>query len=303
MRVASSDDLVDLYGRYIAMVESGCEERLELDFAPGVYGVASIGPISLDLGGNPAPRDPRIDVVLRGTPGAPAVLRDLGILINARSVHLENLVITGRPQKLLECRVAKTFTMKSCVIAGNTWGGPWDGVSMHLSGVAGKDAYVVRIEDSWFVNNDQQSRAALLMIRGATGSYVERVELCRVGFVGNRTDCDLVIDEAREIQLEEVLGVKDEGTAILRCTRSERAQIGKCTFVVRSPHAIAVTDVPILARDTTVYASEPAPMAGVAMRDRAELRARGSLDEALASLSVPFAAARGRVADALGLQC
>jgi hypothetical protein len=289
--VATSDDLVDLYGRYIAMVESGRADSLELDFAPGVYGVAKIGPISLDLGGNPAPRDPKIDVVLRGrAPDQPAVLRDMGVLVNARSLHLENLVITGRMQRVLECRVARTFTMRGCVIARNTWGGPWDGVLAMIGGVAGQDAFVARIEDSWVVDNDEQSRSAVLAIRGATGSYVERVELVRVGLVENRNACDVAIDEAREIQLEDVLAVKEQGSALLAPGRADRVEATRCTFALATramlPPAIAL-------RDSAVH-------------DRAELAPRAALDDALAALghgAAPFAAARGRIAAALGLRC
>jgi hypothetical protein len=316
LRIASSDELVGLYGQYCALVESNRAGTLEIELAPGTYGVASIGPIMFDLGGNPAPKDPQIDIIIRGAAKEPPVVfRDLGIVVNARSLQLENLVLTGRGQKLLDAHVAETFTMRDCVVAGNTWGGPWEGSLVNVAGVHGKPPYSVRIEDTWFVRNDEQSRSTLLAIRAATGSYVERVELARVAFVDNATSFDVLIEEAREIQIDDLIAVKQRGDTVLRYARAERVRVERGAFVVRDAHAIAEEDTRtwksgMELHDSIVYAADPsvqprATVRNVAVRDRGALRPLDALDEIAASIAsrVPDAtAARARLADALGLR-
>jgi len=317
--VASSDDLAALYVRYIELVDSGREATLDIALAPGVYGVASIGPIQLDLGGNPAPKDPRIDVILRGASAdAPAVLRDLGMLVNARSLRLENLILTGRNQGLLEARVARSFEMEGCVVAGNTWGGPWGGALMRVSGVHGQPAYAVEIAETWFVRNGQQSEAALLAVGPATGSFVERVELRGVTFLDNGTHGDLVVHEARAIRGDGVLAVKAHagGAAVLRYARADQVVFDRSTFVVDDPAAIAVEDTRGWSSGMELTRSKvyvtggsrqlPGNVRGHAeILDGSRLPPRGAaLDElaaAIASRIPDPESTRGRLRDALGL--
>ncbi len=298
IEVASSDDVAALYVKYVELVDRGRELTLEVAFAPGVYGVASIGPIRLDLGGNPAPRDPKIDVILRGVSAdPPAVLHDLGILVNARSLRLANLILTGRSQGLLEARVARSFAMERCVVAHNVWGGPWGGVLMRVLGVHGQPAYAVEIEDTWFVRNGQQSEAALLAIGPATGSFVEQVALRGVTFLENTTHGDLVVHEARAIRADDVLAVKDHagGAAVLRYTRSQQVAIERSTFLVDDPAAVAFEDTQAWRSGMELTGSEI----------RASGHPRGAaLDEVVAELTrrIPDpAAARARLREALGL--
>lgn len=297
IEVASSDDVAALYLRYIELVDSGRELTLEVRFAPGVYGVASIGPIRLDLGGNPPPKDPKIDVILRGASAdPPAVLRDLGILVTARSLRLEDLILTGRSQGLLEARVARSFAMARCVVAHNTWGGPWGGALMRVLGLHGRPAYSVTIEDAWFVRNGQEGQAALLAIGPATGAFVEEVTVRRVAFLENTTHGDLVVHEARAIRADDVLAVKDHagGAAVLRYERTQRVEIERSTFLVDDPAAVAF-------EDTRTW------RAGMAMTE-SEIRAPGprgaALDEVVAELTrrIPDpAVARARLREALGV--
>jgi hypothetical protein len=298
IEVASSDDVAALYLRYIELVDSGRELTLEVAFAPGIYGVASIGPIRLDLGGNPPPKDPKIDVILRGVSAdPPAVLRDLGVLVTARSLRLEDLILTGRSQGLLEARVARSFAMARCVVAHNVWGGPWGGALMRVLGVHGRPAYAVEIEDSWFVRNGQEAEAALLAIGPATGSFVEEVALRRVTFLENTTHGDLVVDEARAIRADDVLAVKDHagGAAVLRHARTQLVELARSTFVVDDPAAVAF-------EDTRTWRSG---MALTGSEIRASGRPRGAaLDEVVAELTrrIPDpTVARARLREALGL--
>jgi hypothetical protein len=305
--------------KYIELVDAGKELTLDIVLAPGVYGVASIGPIRLDLGGNPAPKDPKIDVILRGAAAdPPAVLHDLGMLVNARSLHLEDLIIEGRSQEVLDARVARELVMKRCVVANNTWGGPWGGALMRVSGIHGQPAYAVEIEDIWFVCNGQQSEAALLAVTPATGSFVDHVELRGVTFLDNGTHGDLQIHEARAIHADDVLAVKDHGggAAVLRYERAERVAVEHSTFVVDDPAAIAFEDTRTwrsgmeLARSKVYVTGRsralPAGVRGHAeVLDGSQLRRSGAaLDELVASITrrIPDpAAARARLRAALGL--
>lgn len=319
IEVASSDDIAALYVRYIELVDAGHEGTLEIAFAPGVYGVASIGPIRLDLGGNPAPKEPKIDIVLRGVSAdSPAVLRDMGMLIHARSLRLENLILTGRSQELLDARVARAFELENCVIAGNSWGGPWGGVLMRVLGVHGQPAYTVDIADTWFVRNSQQSEAALLALAPATGSFIEEVRLRRVTFLENGTHADLRVHEARAIRAEDVLAVKagGGGAAVLRYERADQVVIDRSTFIVDDPAAVAFEDTRAwhsgmeLAR-SKVYVTGPSRRLPDGVRGHSEIRdgamlgARGAaLDDLAAALAsrIPDPdAARARLRDALGL--
>lgn len=243
--IESSDDLAAMYVKYIELVDSGQEETLELCVAPGEYGVASIGPIQLDLCGNPPPRDPRIDIVIRGEPSTPPVVfRDLGILVQARSLTLENLILTGRHQGLLEARVARHFAMKHCVVATNSWDPSWGGTLLRVTGMHDQPAYTVDIEDCWFARNGEQSPSALLALGPATGGYIERVGLRNLRFLGNATHVDLAIHEAREVRGSELFVVKDArgGQVFLRYDRCEKVVLDRSTFILGGAAALASED-------------------------------------------------------------
>lgn len=319
IEVASSDDIAALYVRYIELVDAGHEGTLDIVLAPGVYGTASIGPIQLDLGGNPAPKEPKLDIILRGgAADPPAVLRDMGMLVHARSLRLENLILAGRNQGLLDARVARAFEMENCVVAGNSWGGPWGGVLLRVLGVHGQPAYTVDITDTWFVRNSQQSEATLLAVAPATGSFIEEVKLRRVTFLENGTHADLRVQEARAIRAEDVLAVKDHGggAAVLRYERADQVVIDRSTFVVDDPAAVAVEDARAwhsgmeLSR-SKVYVTGPSRRLPDGVRGHSEIRdgslrgARGAaLDElaaALASRIPDPGSARARLRDVLGL--
>jgi hypothetical protein len=313
--ISSSDDLVELYSKYIGLVESGIDETLELVFAPGVYGVASIGPIQLDLGGNPAPREPKIDVVIRGAVTAPVVFRDMGLLVNARSLLLENVMLTGRRQSVLHARVATTFTMRNCVVADNVWGGPWGGMLMQVGGTYGVPSYKVSIEDTWFVRNSEDSESAVLALGPATESFIEDVRLARVVLIDNRTKRDLDIREAQKIHVGDTIAIKRQaGGATLRYANSEQVLFERSTFVVEDPSAIAEADTRtwssgLALRDSHVYARKPgaalpAGAYGAKVHDAAGLPGMDTVDEIIDSViagRLTTTTGRARLRDALGL--
>jgi hypothetical protein len=259
--VASSDDLVALYATYLELSASGREATLDVVVAPGEYGVASIGPIRLDLGGDLRSTDPRVDVVVRGAVSEPAaVFRDLGILAAARSLRLERLILTGRHQTVLAARVTRALAIAGCVIVGNEWGGPWGGALVRVTGIYGRPAYTVDIADTWLVANDARSEAALISIAPATGSYVESVALRRVALLENRTRGDVVVRQARRIHAEDVIAVKAgaAGAAILRLAQADQVRIERSALVVDSLAAISAEDTRarssgIELRDTRIY--------------------------------------------------
>lgn len=317
--VASSDDLARLYTTYIQLVERDVDTTLELELAPGRYGVASIGPINLDLGGNPAPKVPRVDVVLRGRTTQPsAVLHDMAIRVHARSLHVENVILAGRQQGLLDARVARSFSMRNCVVAGNTVGGPWGGVLLRIGGVYGQPPPRVAIEDTWFAGNAEGSASTLLAIAPATGSYVDEVELSRVSLLANGNAVDLRIDEARTIHLDDVLAVKQHAAGVVvRFARCKQVLVEHSTFVVDDPLAIAVEDTSTYRagcdlRASRIYASGPSHALPACVRGRVDVRpappapAR-ALDDLVAELAAQLpestSAARARVQEALGISC
>jgi hypothetical protein len=319
IEVASSDDIAALYATYIELVNGGREATLDIAFAPGVYGVASVGPVQLDLGGNPVPKEPKVDIVLRGgVAGSPAVFRDMGMLVNARSLHLENLIITGRNQRLLDARVTRKLVMKNCVIANNNWGGPWGGTLLRVTGMYDQPAYTVEIDDTWFVRNGAQSEAALLAVSPATGSFVDQVTLRRVTFLDNTTHSDLLVREARTIHAEDVLVVKNHSrpAVFLRYERAGRVTVERSTFVVDDPAAIAFEDtrtwssgMELTQSKIYVTGTSRTPPRGVRgypeILDGSQLNPRrDSIDEMIAAIGsgIPDPpTTRARLRDALGL--
>ncbi len=317
LAIASSDDLVGLYATYIQLIERDEDTSLELTFAPGVYGVASIGPVGLDLGGNPPPKQPKVDIVLRGDPAQPVVFRDMAVRICARSVHLENVVMTGRQQGLLDARVASSLSMRNCVVAHNTWGGPWGGALLRVAGTYGQPAYSVTVEDTWFVGNAEQSRSALLALAPATGSYIERVNLARVTFLANRNAADVDVQEARTIHLDDVLAVKEHADgAVLRYSRAQHVLVEGSTFVVDDPRAIADETITtnwssgLELRASRVYASGASRALPACVRGRVDVHEvrppdRSALDAIGSTIASGLpnsrAAARERLRDVLGV--
>jgi len=299
VEIASSDDLVGLYQRYQQWIAEGYEGALELVFAPGVYGVASIGPITLDLGGNPAPRDPKIDVVLRGSPGT--VLRDLGVLVNARSLVVEDLILTGRHTTLIEARVAAKFELRRCAIVGNSYDPPFgNGALVSVRGTFEQPAYSATLEDVWLVRNGELSEAAVIALGPATGSYVYDVQLRRVTSVENTTSADIAILEAKSIEAEDCVCVKAAG-AWLRHSRSGAIAIRGGSFSLdRAANVVAGVADPMTPPRSIdievtgdVYAREGDVPRGVRIANgvrgglTADGRAIDALAEQLAAAPVP----------------
>lgn len=317
--VASSDDVARLYATYIELVDRGEPLILDVVFAPGVYGVASIGPIRLDLGGNPAPAEPLIDVVLRGDPaGPPVVFRDMGIVVQARRLRLEHLILTGRQHEVLDARIARELVIHNCVVAGNDWAAPWSGALLRITGLPGQPAYTVEIVDSWFVHNGAQSAAALVLVNPATGSFVDRLALRRVTFLDNQLAADLAVREARTIHAEDILTVKRRGgaSAWLDYARAARVTVDGSTFIVDDPAVIAREDLRtwcsgMVLTGSQVYVSGASRRLPAGVRGNAQLlddavrRPSGdALDAAIAAIagSVPDpGVGRARLREALGL--
>jgi hypothetical protein len=297
--VTTSDDLVALYSTYSSLLAADQPARLEVRFAPGTYGVASIGPIQLDLGNSPSVRQPKIDVVLRGAATtAPTVLRDMSILVRARTLQLENLILTGQLRAALDARVTTGFAMINCIVANNTAGSPWPGdVMLLVASLYGERPLEVTLEDTWFVGNGQQSTATLLAIRPATGSFVERVELSRCGFIGNSTSVDVQVDEARTVHLDQIIATKRvRDGVVLRTARCKDVSVTRSAFYVDDPSAVAEEDTRTWASGIDVRDSQiAADLAGDAWTRSNELV------RDLASIVPDSAAVRSRLQAVVGL--
>jgi hypothetical protein len=105
-------------------------------------------------------------------------------------------------------------------------------------------ALTVGIDDTWFLRNGEQSPAALLTICPATGSFVERVALRGVNFLGNTTHSDLLVHEAHEVHASELFVIKEHhgGAGFLRYDRCGRVTIEHSTFILSEPSALAAED-------------------------------------------------------------
>ena len=204
--VQSSDDLQKLRIEYMKLHDAGYEGRFEVRIAPGSY-----QPVGWDLqpGSERGSEPRRIDVILRGSPTAlPTKLTG----IDARSLQLEDLVISGRRSSPLLLQVSQELVMKRCALIGGQWSDPHGGRSYLEIQARGpkkgaREPVKVTIEDSWFVRNSQNAPLSLLSLTAASddSAYFERADMRRVAFLGNAFDRELAIDFARQLHIEDSL--------------------------------------------------------------------------------------------------
>jgi hypothetical protein len=306
IQVTTSDELHALRLTYMELAASARESTLEIVVAPGVYGVASIGPIQLDLGANGS----KIDVVLRGE--GSVVFDDLLVSVNARSLHLENLVLRNNRRTLLDARVANRFSMRGCVVSDNMWGGPPGGALMQVTGTYGKPAPSVHIADTWFVRNGGLTQAALLEVRPATGSFVDHLHLDGVVFLDNGVHADLQLVGVKTININDVVARKKKHT-VIRHSPAQRMTIQHSVFIVDIPSQVAMERIGTQPTgfelsDSRLYATgarwqmPPHVRGNSRVSDRHLLRPRGDVTvEALASAAQRGLPDRAALHEALGL--
>lgn len=276
VQITNSDELHNLYIQYQGLLDAGKSARLEVNIAPGTYGIASIGPIALNLRGSP-PRDSQVDVVLRGT-GSGVIFKDLGMQVTARSLHLENITFTKRQQSILQAQVKTSFTMKNCVVVDNNQGGPWGGSLLQVMGTPNQGAYSVEIEKTAFLRNSEGSQSALLVLGPASGSGIDEVRIKDSVFLDNGVTTDIAVMAARSISLAGCFvykkryerGQQQLAPTLLRYAASPRVSISGGVYVVDALEDIAAEERPpgaaaaagtIAVQGAEVYLTASAPSA------------------------------------------
>jgi len=241
--IQSSDDLQKLRIEYMKLHEAGFEGLFEVQIAPGSY-----QPISWDL--QPAPeaasQPRRIDVVLRGSP---TVLPVKLVGIDARSLRMEDLVISGRRSSPLLLQVSRELALKRCALIGGQWSDPHGGKTYLEIQARGpkkgaKEPVEVSIEDSWFVRNSQNPPLSLLSLTtaGDDSAYFERAHLRRVAFLGNAFDRELAVDFARQLHVEDSLFYRTWPVGgWLSCSSTGELLVERSVFVVERLDELVVS--------------------------------------------------------------
>jgi hypothetical protein len=204
IEVATSDELNAVYARYLALVEADRPARLEIVLAPGTYGKASIGPISLLLEPSGPVTDPTIDVVVRARDrgGAPVVLDDMDVAIQGRSVVLDGLVLARRASpSVLKIVAAGAIRIARCRFVAGALDSPHGGALIAITGTGDHGPQTLDIEDSWFVRNRGASPGSLLSAVPSATSYFERVAFRGAGFVDNQLFTGVRLERAKHVEL------------------------------------------------------------------------------------------------------
>jgi hypothetical protein len=212
--VASAKDLLDVQSAYLKAAAGG----------GGVFEVrfsAAIPATSWSLAPEPGKGVPALDLVLIGQGGAiPAP----GKLV-ARSVRLENLVLTGPVGLSSEIEVRTGFTMVDAgVIDGRgtvpASQAPYLAIRAH--GVRGKkEPATLTIERSWFIRNwqaDQSLHGAVLLgleQDGRDGGHFGEVRIRDCVFSNNAFATELRLAYARDVAIERTLFYKTWPSGLL----------------------------------------------------------------------------------------
>jgi hypothetical protein len=299
--VASAKDLLDVQSAYLKQAASRKDASFEVRFT------GAIPPTSWSLAPEAGKGVPEIDLVLVGQGGAiPAP----GKLV-ARSVRLENLVLTGPVGLSSEIEVRTAFAMvDSGVIDGRgtvaASQAPYLAIRAH--GVRGKKAPAsLTIERSWFLRNWQADQS----VHGATllgleqhdrdGGAFGEVRIRDCVFANNAFATELRLAYALDVAIERTIFYKTWPSGILiDAAIVEKVRLVD-SFVVaddlghlartgKDVPPIEVTGTRLFVRNYTAGAALPAAL----KVDRAAVSDRAPLDSKAAPLD-----AIGRVAAAL----
>ena len=241
--VKTSDDLVSLRSEYMRLWDAGYDGVLEVRIAAGSY-----TPVSWSL--EPAPDSPRasarptIDVILRGGPAAPPPPES----IRARSVRIEDLSLTREhvPWRIV---VTDAFAMKRSVLSDCrapelASGGPLLAIlGSGDPGAATPRPVTARIEQSWFLRN-QQSVEATALIRFDSveqePSYWDSILIDDSAFVGDAFATELDIRFARAVRISNSVFYKTWPDGVLiQSTSSGEVTLEGSTVVVEDAAHIA----------------------------------------------------------------
>ena len=313
--IKTSDDLLALNGKYMELCSSGFDGTVEISVGPGPFTGIGWGLTPEKAGG-----ECTIDVVIRGSGSAfpfPGHVR-------ARSLSLDNVVITGPVAGGSEVRVSRGFSMKRSMLVDARLSDPnWAGGYLEVYAEGGRASPVrVDIEDCWFVRNFQTQIAASLLrldTRGVSAGVFDQVNIRRSAFLGNAFAADVSVYLAQHVSVEGSLFYRTwaGAGAELRCASCGDVAISGSTFVVENldqvaalevTPAVTVKDSRVLVRGWKAGTSPPAALAitPVQIADRQPFEAREAVvTEAITALTTsPLRAAPAdlwkRVQDAFG---
>jgi hypothetical protein len=263
MEIKSAEDLLKLRTDYQEMWDAGFDGTLEVTIRAGTYPA-----VGWALSPNPSSKRkgdaPTIDVILRGPATIPAPGK-----VKARSLVIEELVLTGARSAPIELEVGKSFAMRRAALIDGRFGDPmYQGTFFEIRarGTKGSKAPVtVAIDDSWFVRNFQEAKPmAMVGLTSATEfpGYFEEVSIRRSAFLGNAFMSELAVDFARKVKIEDSIFYKTwPGGTVLRFTSTADVTVKRCAFAVEEIGQVATVEEtpPIAFEDSRIYARGWAP--------------------------------------------
>lgn len=231
-QVQTMDDLARLRAGYRDLLESGWKGTLEVRFTTG-GGAAGMWDLWPERKSRAALAPPGIDLVLLGDGGPlPGTLSR----VLARSVRLENLVVTGSRSVALSFEVAGAFTMSGCALLDGRWDDPHGGEGfLVVAGRRGGDAVRVTLEDSWFVRNWQNAPMPMIDVRSAVeqGAFADEVAVRRSAFLANAFHREIRVRRAERVTIEDSVFFKTwPDGEVLECGERVPVRVTRSAFAV-----------------------------------------------------------------------
>ncbi len=191
IEVKNSDDLNKLSSSYLGLADLGVDAILEVHLAPGTYGRASFGPLTLMLEHPERAKATHIDIILKAaSPDHPAIFQDMPSIIKAKNLHLENIIITGRQRAgVLKIAVAQGFTAKNLMISDNIMLDSYGAALVEVTALSA-NPISVKLENSWFIRNNKTEKGTLIAFAGG-GAYLKEVTFDSVAFLENNLLSDV----------------------------------------------------------------------------------------------------------------
>lgn len=291
--VASTSDLLTVQSKYLEQAAAGYEGRFEVRFT------AAIPPTSWSLAPEPGKDLPAIDLVLSGMAGASSSV-PVPRRLAARSIHIENLVLTGPVGLSSELEVRTSFTMlDSAVIDGRgtvtASQAPYLAIRAHAER-GKKEPTTLTIERSWFLRNwqaDQSRGAALLGLEHdpQDGGFFGTVRIRDTAFLGNAFTTELRLAYALDVVLERCLFYRTwPAGSLFGAELVESVRVEDSLIIVEDLAHLGHLgeDVPpINLSGTRVFAkgyTAKTPLPGAVKLDRADISPRSAIDAKLAPL-------------------
>ena len=293
--VQTTADLLHLRAGYQELLDSAYDGTLEVHFVSGgdAGGGWDLWPERKSRG---ASAPPAIDLRLVGDGGPlPGTLSR----VLARSVRLENLLVTGSRSVALSFEVAGPFTMSRCAVIDGRWTDPHGGEGfLVVEARRGGSEVRVAIEDSWFVRNWQAAPMPMIAVRAAAhqGAVPAEVAVRRSAFLANAFAREVSVPRAASLAVEDSVFFKNWSDGeIFACGEGVPARVTGSVLAVPEVRYLATpSGCPGLDLAGSRLFSPPAP--GTAWGARVQDPA-GFPTTAMNALLVALAD-RGRVPDA-----